>query len=132
MNSDSAVARRLANVEVDERDVADEVADVGDDPALARLDEVVVPKPADVVANRVGAAIDEVEQGLQLAAGLVVGDAVHRRQELVQPVPARRRRGHRVIPPVERSDTSRAGTSTQASSAGRIVDGVPPGRAGSM
>ena len=41
-------------VEVVQRDVADEVADVGHDPALAGLDEEVVPELLRVVAQRVG------------------------------------------------------------------------------
>ena len=86
MNSDSRRDRGRRQVEIVQRNVADQVADVRHDPALAGLDEEVVPELLRVVAQRVGFARDEPEQRPQLIACCRIGDAIERRQQLEEAI----------------------------------------------
>ena len=67
-----------------DRVVADQVADVGNHPAGAGLDELVVVELLDVVLNDPRLRRHDAEQRLQRAAGLRVLIAVDRRQEREQ------------------------------------------------
>src|SRR5262249_4393632 len=63
---------------------AEQVADVGDDPRVARLDEPVLVEALDVALDDVRLALEHFEQRLEGTAALDVAHAVERREELVE------------------------------------------------
>src|SRR5262249_34293117 len=110
--------------------VRDEVADVGDHPAPARLDEEVVPETGDVLFDDVDLARQDLQKRLERAVVAVLL-AVDRRQEGEEAGWVARRR-HEARPPRPVRMTSRAVSSTVASSAGSTAPGFAgSGRAGS-
>jgi hypothetical protein len=65
---------------------AQQVADVGDDPLLARLDEPVVVQLLDVGLEEVDVARDDAQQGAQLVLLRLIAHPVDGREQVVQPV----------------------------------------------
>ena len=88
----AAAAQSAAGVH---RLVADQLADIGDDPVLAGLDEPVVVELADILLDEVHLLGDDAQQGAQRVALIDVAHPVNGRDEVIEAVGAGVRRRHR-------------------------------------
>ena len=94
--------RRIAVLDaafVEQRRGADEIADIGDDPRLAGLDEGVFLKLPDILLDDIGLQIDDVEQSAQAFATLLVALADEGREQIVKAVALGVGEGHVRAPP---------------------------------
>src|SRR5678815_1478233 len=83
----AARGRRWAGL--GDRPVADQIADVRNDPVIGGLDEPVLVELGDVVLDDIDLLGDDLEQGLERIAAVCVPDANDRRQERIQAIEAR-------------------------------------------
>ena len=109
-------AERLAGQAGD----AEQVADVGEHPRRARLDELVVVEPSQALLEHRRLVADHVEQLGERPPLLLVADAVDRGEQLGQALGGRRAHGRTTTSPGRRSRTS--------SSAPRAASASSPGR----
>ena len=86
-------SRAVSSRSVAQQIVADEVADVRDDPAAAGLDEQVVVELRDVPLDDVDLLGDDPQEGAEDVALVGVLVAVDRRQQLEEPLPVAGRAG---------------------------------------
>jgi hypothetical protein len=94
--------RRVAILDaalIEERRGAHEIADIGDGPGLAGLDEGIFMKLLDILFDDIGLGIDDVEEPAQAAATLLVALADESRDQIVEAVAFRIREGHVRAPP---------------------------------
>ena len=120
-----------AEIEIVQRDVANQVTDVRYYPLLAGLDEEVVPQLLRVEVKSVRLIRHPLQQCAQLSVVLRIGNAIERGQQFEQAIRIASNGCHSANPPVARSTRSCAGTSSHASSAGSTTP-LPAGRAGSI
>src|SRR5215813_9272693 len=81
--------RRVAILDaafIEERRGTDEIADIGDDPWLAGLDEGVFLKLLDILLDDISLGVDDVEEAAQAHTTLLVALADERGEEIVEAV----------------------------------------------